>query len=73
MPLNNASAAALSAYQVNNTKKINSVGSFVASSRGKKYYGSDCPAGMNLKEENKIYFKTAAEAESAGYLPSSSC
>ena len=46
---------------------------YVASSRGKMYYPTDCSAGDSLKPENKIYFKTSAEAEAAGYKRSSSC
>ena len=46
---------------------------FFASKRGSKYYPVGCPAGANLKPENKIYFSTRADAESAGYELSSSC
>jgi hypothetical protein len=48
-------------------------GNYLASSRGKKYYPVDCPAAQNIKESNKVYFKTAGEAESKGYTLSSSC
>ncbi len=48
-------------------------GNFFASKRGKKYYPADCFAGKTIKEENKIYFSTSSEAESAGYTLSSSC
>jgi hypothetical protein len=51
----------------------NSQGSYFASSRGKKYYPIGCSAGKSLKEENRIYFETANEAEKAGYTLSSSC
>jgi len=56
-----------------NKPKSNSSGEYVASNRGKMYYPIDCPAGDNLKPENKIYFKTSAEAEAAGYKRSASC
>ncbi len=46
---------------------------FFASSRGKKYYPVGCTAGNTLKQENRIYFNTREEAESAGYTLSSSC
>lgn len=48
-------------------------GNYTASSRGKKYYPIDCLASQNIKESNKIYFKTASEAESKGYSLSTSC
>lgn len=48
-------------------------GNYLASKRGKKYYPVDCPAANNIKVENRLYFKTATEAESKGYSLSSSC
>jgi len=50
-----------------------STGLFVASKRGKKYYPVGCGAAGSLKENNKIFFKSEAEAEAAGYTRSSSC
>lgn len=47
--------------------------SFFASNRGHKYYPVDCSAGKTIKQENRIYFSTKAEAEKAGYEPSASC
>jgi hypothetical protein len=46
---------------------------FFASKRGNKYYSLGCSAGKNIKQENRIYFETAAWAEGAGYELSSSC
>lgn len=40
---------------------------FVASSRGKKYYPVDSASAQNLSIDHRIYFKTAADAEAAGY------
>lgn len=40
---------------------------FVASRRGKKYYPVDSASASNLAPANRIYFRTAAEAEGAGY------
>lgn len=56
-----------------NKPKSSASGEYVASSRGKMYYPVECSAGNNLKPENKIYFKTSAEAEAAGYKRSSAC
>ncbi len=50
-----------------------SAGSYVASSRGKKYYPVDCSAAASLSENNKVYFGSQEEAESSGYTKSSSC
>ena len=46
---------------------------FFASKRGSKYYPAGCPAGANLKPENRVYFSTNTAAEDAGYELSSSC
>ncbi len=46
---------------------------YFASSRGTKYYPIGCSAGGTIKQENRIYFSTVAEAEKAGYILSSSC
>ena len=46
---------------------------FFASSRGSKYYPINCEAGKSIKQENRIYFDTEAEAQSAGYERSASC
>ena len=64
---------------VENISKINKTSSspsgqkFFASSRGSKYYPSDCPSGQNIKTENRVYFDTTSAAEQAGYTRSSSC
>ncbi len=42
-------------------------GKFVASKTGKKYYAADSAAGKKIKEENRIEFASAKEAEKAGY------
>ncbi len=51
----------------------NTEGSYFASKKGKKYYSIGCSAGKNIKQENRIYFKTPIEAEKAGYSVSTSC
>lgn len=40
---------------------------FVASKDGKKYYDASSAAGKKIKDENRVEFKTAEEAEAAGY------
>lgn len=46
---------------------------FFASNRGSKYYPVLCSAGKTIKIENRVYFETRAQAETAGYELSSSC
>ncbi len=48
-------------------------GAYVASKRGKKYYPVNCSAADSLKAENKIFFTSEAQAQTAGYTKSSSC
>lgn len=48
-------------------------GNFVASINGKAYYPTDCKAAEKIKEENRIWFETTAEAESQGYQPAKNC
>lgn len=48
-------------------------GAYVASISGSKYHRLDCPGAQSIKEENKIYFATASEAEAAGYTPAANC
>lgn len=45
---------------------------FVASSRGHKYYNADSSSAKSLSEQNKICFPDAKAAEKAGYEPSAS-
>jgi endonuclease YncB( thermonuclease family) len=45
---------------------------FVASSSGRVYYRVECDAWKGLSSANLRYFRTAAEAEKAGYTPSQS-
>lgn len=41
---------------------------FVASKRGKKYYTVSEAGGQSIVPGNRLYFKTAEQAESAGYI-----
>ncbi|MGB9681100.1 MAG: hypothetical protein ACPLXL_00910 [Minisyncoccia bacterium] len=57
-----------------NNKNNNEVQkSYVASSKGKYYYPSDCPLANNLSEKNKIYFSSKEEAEAQGYVYQAKC
>ena len=46
---------------------------FFASNKGTRYYSLGCSGGKTIKQENRVYFATADEAERAGYTISSSC
>ena len=49
------------------------LGNFVASINGQAYYPKDCAAAQRIKEENRIWFETAPEAEAEGYRPAQNC
>ncbi len=48
-------------------------GAFVASKNGSSYHRPDCPGAKQIKEENRLWFKTAEEAKAAGYKPAGNC
>jgi hypothetical protein len=48
-------------------------GAYVASKNGSKYYLTSCSGANRIKEENKVYFGSAAEAKAAGYGPAANC
>ena len=45
----------------------------VASKSGTKYHLLNCPGAGQIKEVNKLFFNSTAEAEAAGYSPASNC
>jgi len=48
-------------------------GGYVASKNSDKYHLPWCSGAQRISEQNKIYFATKAEAESAGYTPAGNC
>lgn len=48
-------------------------GSFVASKQGKKYFPVDCGSVKTIKDENRVYFGSEAEAQEAGYERTLTC
>ena len=46
---------------------------YVASKSGTRYHLFKCPGAKNIKETNKVYFRTTQEAESSGYTKASNC
>lgn len=50
-----------------------SSGRYVASKSGTAYHYPWCPGASQIKEANKIWFQTKAEAEARGYKPAANC
>ncbi len=48
-------------------------GQFVASRSGTKYYSPGCAGANRISDANKMWFASAAAAESAGYAPAVNC
>ena len=48
-------------------------GGVVASKTGSKYHLPWCAGAQTIREENKVWFKTAEEARRAGYTPAQNC
>jgi len=46
---------------------------YVGSRSGSKYHLTTCPSAAKIKDSNRVYFATAAEAEAAGYTKASNC
>ncbi|MDB4992261.1 MAG: protein of unknown function with transrane region [Parcubacteria group bacterium] len=69
----NASQAAAAAAAVPSPNVGNTAGTYVASKTGTKYYLPSCATAKRIKDENKVWFNTKAEAEAKGYGPASNC
>lgn len=48
-------------------------GAYIASKNGTKYYPKACSGVKRIKEANRVYFETAADAEAQGYSLASGC
>lgn len=48
-------------------------GAYIGSVSGTAYHFPWCPGALRIKEENKIWFQTKAEAENKGYKPAGNC
>jgi endonuclease YncB( thermonuclease family) len=48
-------------------------GDVIGNKNSKKYHLQGCPGYNQVGEKNRIYFKTAAEAEAAGYIKAGNC
>lgn len=63
-------AAAATPKATQSPAKGEGSGEIVASVNGTKYYFADCAEVNRIKEENRVGFRTVAEARDAGYEPS---
>ena len=68
--LNNVSQSLNSAEQGIQNITQNAKGMFVASKSGTKYYWPWCSWAERIKEENKVWFNSEAQAQQDGYSPS---
>jgi len=48
-------------------------GEVVGSINGSKYHYPWCSGAQRIKDENKIWFATIADAKKAGYTPAANC
>lgn len=58
---------------VEKTTATQTVGKYVASKNGTRYYLPTCSGANRIKEENKIWFTSIEEAQSEGYEPAVNC
>lgn len=74
VPISESEAEALHATEPHISSTTDAiVGGYVASKTGTKYHLPWCAGAQKIKEENKIWFATKAEAETAGYTPAANC
>jgi len=67
--INNAPAATQSAA----VAASQSSGTYVASKSGTKYYLPSCSGVSKIKEENRVWFASVAQAQAAGYTAAANC
>ncbi len=66
-------AGANTSNYLENTQVLPSEAQVVASKNGERYHFLYCSGAKQIKEENKIYFKSPGEAEAAGYTLALNC
>lgn len=71
-------AAALEATNAGSSESapeptVPEVRTYMASKNGTKYYLPTCGTAKRIKEENRVWFATKAEAEAAGFTPAANC
>jgi endonuclease YncB( thermonuclease family)/methylphosphotriester-DNA--protein-cysteine methyltransferase len=48
-------------------------GTIIGNKNSKKYHRPDCPGYRDMSEKNRVFFKSVAEAEGAGYKRAGNC
>lgn len=48
-------------------------GTIIGNGNSKKYHRPDCPGYRDMAEKNRVFFKSVAEAEAAGYKRAGNC
>jgi hypothetical protein len=70
-------ATGLTKTNTNESSNLSTVGAgsgpFVASKTGKKYYPIACSSVKRIKDANKVFFGSAAAAQSAGLVLAAGC
>ncbi|MCD8495059.1 MAG: hypothetical protein LRY41_03445 [Candidatus Pacebacteria bacterium] len=61
------------ASNVSSGEKKSQQGQYVASKNGSKYYKEGCGGISRIKEENRVFFDTEAEAQAKGLERSTQC
>lgn len=68
-----AAAAAAPVQKTAPAPAVAEEAAYVASKNGTKYHLPWCSGALRIKEENKVWFASKAEAEAAGYEPAANC
>lgn len=59
----------VSLYQYHSARDLPEDTQYIASSSGKYYYSIFNPKSFGITPKNRLHFKTAEEAQKAGYIP----
>lgn len=60
-------------FRILDTKKGDTAGKIGASNNGTRYYYPACSGLARIKPENRVYFDTVEEAETAGFSLAENC
>lgn len=73
MPDGTPDSATTSAGSDIKDRTISAQGKYIASKSGSYYHFPWCPGALRIKDANKIWFQTKAEAEGRGLKPAANC
>jgi hypothetical protein len=68
-----AASVGAASGEPSSAKATESGRNYVASKSGSKYYLPTCSGAARIKEENKVWFDSAKDAEARGYSAASNC